>query len=540
MIAKTFKGGLTYEGAVATINYLLNHRVEGGTAKLIFGDVEITKRLILEASKRFKWSWSSGVLSFSEILDVVTIRKIIMEHQRVFFAGLREDQFHISYVLHVDKGRTELHYIAPRIELSTGKSLNPYIVTRDFRKKDLFQDFINAEHGLSSPKAIIKHSPIPENRKSWAIKKTNSKEIDEIVNGLIQIGGISCRDDVIDFLRENGFELNEEGYTYLSVVHEKIKTFNGEFKPIKLKGDFYGRNFTNSEELERSIRQKAEEARRPVETIRAELDDIVRKQSIYNAKRYSVAKRSKPGFVNHVERSTKRAGFGSENRQGREREGEAEREDSDRAREEELFTKIKRRVDVERIRRAVARSRAQGRDRKKREAERQRSLREFSEIFDNEFNSRVPAVDERVLQVASRRANRIDTIFREHYRPTEEDYRDIKNATVQRQVGQQIENTIQAIGNRIGNIFGEAKQSIDRNVKRIVEILKPRFEDRFEGWTYVEIKNMSGKAIDDVPDNVYRWYLKREREKNEVNKTRIVQESEKNTHKKTVGGKINL
>jgi len=43
----------------------------------------------------------------------------------------------------------------------------------------------------------------------------------------------------------------------------------------------------------------------------------------------------------------------------------------------------------------------------------------------------------------------------------------------------------------------------------------------------VEIKNMSGKAIDDVPDDVYRWYLKREREKEKENKTMIVQESEK-------------
>ena len=104
MLAKIFKGGLTYEGAVIMIAYLLNERVKRGLAKVVKGDSELTLRIIFQASKKFKWSWISGVLSFSEMLSKDVINSIIKDFERTFFCGMDQSQYNILWVLHIDKG----------------------------------------------------------------------------------------------------------------------------------------------------------------------------------------------------------------------------------------------------------------------------------------------------------------------------------------------------------------------------------------------------------------------------------------------------
>jgi len=105
MIAKTFKGGKTSTGARTTIEYLLNDRVAQGTSKLLFGDTDITLKLISQAEKKQKWSWSSGVLSFEELIkDRDTLDNIINDFEKTFFAGLEKEQYNILWVLHEDKG----------------------------------------------------------------------------------------------------------------------------------------------------------------------------------------------------------------------------------------------------------------------------------------------------------------------------------------------------------------------------------------------------------------------------------------------------
>ncbi len=140
MINKTFPGGRTYSGAEITIGYLLNERVEEGTSRVLRGDSDLTLAFIKYISRQNKWSWSSGVLTFSETLSDDIKLEIIDEWRKTFFCGLLSYQYNDLWINHEDKNRTELHYIAPRLETSTGLSYNPYFVTRDFHKKDLFQE----------------------------------------------------------------------------------------------------------------------------------------------------------------------------------------------------------------------------------------------------------------------------------------------------------------------------------------------------------------------------------------------------------------
>jgi len=284
MIAKTFKGGRTARGARATLLYLLNQRVAEGTAKLLRGDQEITQALISQAEKKQKWSWSSGVLSFEELIeDGQTIEEIMDDFERTFFAGLDKDQYDILWVMHTDKGRTELHYVAPRMELSTGLSYNPYFVKRDFAKKDLFQEHINLKYGLSSYKDSREVTPRPPRWRETAKKKDIRQAFDEALLPLVTEGIITSREELIYQLEEWGFELNRAGKEYISVTDK-----NG--KNHRLKGHIYAESFTSwagvEEQIERERATVANGVSRELTAVRAELDRIIEQQAHTNRERY--------------------------------------------------------------------------------------------------------------------------------------------------------------------------------------------------------------------------------------------------------------
>lgn len=286
MIAKTFKGGRTLKGALATIKYLLNDRVEKGTSKLIKGNISDTTELIKIASRKQKWSWSSGVLSFQESeLNNKSIIEIMNAFEKTFFCGFNKSEYDISWIQHRDKGRVELHYIAPRLELRTGKAYNPYFVKRDFKKKDLFQKYINARYNLSAPEDNPQLTK--QNRKPWAKdKKSLLAQIDDIVIEYIKDGLVESRDDIVYNLRELGLEIGglEETHKYLTVIQE-----NG--KKARLKGLIYGRNYDyigeKSKRAEReSIERTRAEDRQNAQKFRAELNEYISRQAEYNNSRY--------------------------------------------------------------------------------------------------------------------------------------------------------------------------------------------------------------------------------------------------------------
>jgi hypothetical protein len=360
MLNKTFSGGLTLQGALNTLAYLLNERVSLGTARVLDGDIGITKELIQLACSKFKSGWSSGVLSFEETISEDVMMEIIAEHKRMTFCGMSEDQYNIAYILHTDKQRTEIHYIAPKIELSTGKMLNPYYVKRDFKKKDLFQDYINAKYDLSSPKQEKSRELVKTSKKKWASKKsTIQKEIDEAVLGLVNQGVVQSRDDIIDFLRENGFEINRIRKGAISVLHEDVKRKDGSLDPISLKGAIYGEDFTDWGSLEKSIAREDKEARRGVAELKAELDDRIQRQAKFNGERYKARKATENKAVNPSESLTVRDGVGL-----RVRESGREDESHINKHEEELLREAERGVIYERHRTIAERSRRESEERR--------------------------------------------------------------------------------------------------------------------------------------------------------------------------------
>jgi hypothetical protein len=246
MVVQFFKGGRTFKGAKSAIQYLLNERVNDGTAKVFKGNSELTLKIISNNNR--VWKFTSGVISFEENYEQVKdkLDDIVKEFEKTFFPGLTKEQYNTFYVLHTDKGRAELHFIIPRTELTTGKDLSIYTHTKDLPKKDLLQQYINNKFELTNPLDKGKKRTLEMVTKWSNEAKELKKEIHSYVEKSFEKGLINSRDEIIELLKQAGFDV-KVSKKYISVKTNNMK------RAIRLKGVWYEESYTSNTELARKF-----------------------------------------------------------------------------------------------------------------------------------------------------------------------------------------------------------------------------------------------------------------------------------------------
>ena len=239
MICKIFKRG---RGRASGIDYLMSANDASGkprnpAAELIRGDISITKKLI--AGTKYAQKYTSGVLSWSENPDSIPpekINQVIDSFQNMVCAGLSNERINWLWVKHQDKGRLELHFVIPNVDLVTGKRFAPYYDRSDRPLYRAWERLTNALYGFSNPadpalkrKAVIPpHLPVD---KQQALALINGR-----MNILTKAGQIHSRADVILDLEKLGFVINRTGKDYISL---KDKTG----KKLRLRGAYFEETF---------------------------------------------------------------------------------------------------------------------------------------------------------------------------------------------------------------------------------------------------------------------------------------------------------
>ena len=247
MIVK-FLGNKGGGSAAATIDYLLGQNRDRSGAILLSGDPELTQRLADNLD--FQNRYTVGVLSFEENnLAHEQKEKIMQSFEETLLAGLDRDQYDITWIEHTDKGRLELNFVIPNVELSTGKRLQPYFDQADRPLVENWKQVTNFEFGLSDPHApekaqaikVLNSQNLPENIKE--IKQ----QIGEFVADQIAKGSIQNRKDVVQTLEHAGFEITRQTEKSIS-----IKNPDGK-RNIRLEGVIYeNRQFDQQFAEERS------------------------------------------------------------------------------------------------------------------------------------------------------------------------------------------------------------------------------------------------------------------------------------------------
>jgi len=239
------------------VDYLTADKDKDGVSRkvlpeVIRGDSDRTQKQI--DSLDFKYKYTSGVLSFApgEIITPEMEENIINEFETAAFAGLEEDQYNTLWVRHAHADHHELHFVVPRVELSTGKSLNiapPGKVSRELF--DTFRSKINAEYGLADPDdpSRAKDISLPDHiarikAKEGRTATEKKADIREVINGYVRErvdnGVIKNRDDVVTALKEAGFKIPREGKNYITVEDSET----GD--KYRMKGSLYDKEDFNS------------------------------------------------------------------------------------------------------------------------------------------------------------------------------------------------------------------------------------------------------------------------------------------------------
>ncbi|MGL2502876.1 relaxase/mobilization nuclease domain-containing protein [Helicobacter pylori] len=242
------QGGGDGDGSV---NYLLNERVKQGTAKVLKGDANLTKSLLLSLTQKHKAC--VGCLSFEESNIDESLKYELMESfENALLTESMQNRYNILWVEHTDKGRLELNFVIPRIDLEKQKAFNPYYHKVDLKRIDTWKDCINLKHAFTNPKDLEKqHNMQCHNTKTpqgKAIFK-NYKELDNYLYNAVTQGLLNSRAEIIELLQASNYEITRQGKDYISVK------LPNQQKAKRLKGIIYDERFTEQRLIEQELRE---------------------------------------------------------------------------------------------------------------------------------------------------------------------------------------------------------------------------------------------------------------------------------------------
>ena len=233
------------------IDYLLGKDRQREAARLLRGNPIATEALI-DGSPHAK-KYTSGCLSFEESdIDPEQKQALMDDFEKCLFAGLEVNQYDCLWVEHLDKGRLELNFVIPNVELTTGKRLQPYYHAADTKRVDAWRTIQNITYGFSDPDDPAKRQGFT---KAKDLPKAAAEAAEAINKGLEAYaldGQINSREDVVSVLESAGFEISR-----LTPNSISIKNPEGG-RNIRLKGQMYEQDFRFSKEFRAEITRRAQ------------------------------------------------------------------------------------------------------------------------------------------------------------------------------------------------------------------------------------------------------------------------------------------
>ncbi len=268
--------------------------------EILRGNPVITRRLI--DSLQFKHKYRSGVISFAP-RDAPTekeIEAVIDSFEKYAFAGFSKDAYNTLWVkhTHTENNRVELHFVTPRVELYTGKSLNiaPPGWHGYFKP---WQTSWNIKQGWARPddparKRIYEpgwQALINADREAKGLEPLADTRqlLTEYVLERVTAGLISNRDDIIDLFKEElGLEITRTGKDYITVKNSEMK------KGCRLKGELYEREFRPEFQATTEIRTRETSNSgvdsKELRAVRERIKSNYQYRTQYHQKRYGASK----------------------------------------------------------------------------------------------------------------------------------------------------------------------------------------------------------------------------------------------------------
>ncbi len=170
---------------------------------------------LIDAS-RHQWTYRAGVISFAaEDAPTEDQQTEVMDHfERLAFAGLDLTQYEVLWVRHTHEDRVELHFCTPRLELTSGQSLN--IAPPGYEKAfDSLRDVMNQRHGWADPMELERTQEVRDTIET-PTRAQGRDELHAWIQDQISVGFVIDRASMLDALVDAGFDIPRAGKAYLT------------------------------------------------------------------------------------------------------------------------------------------------------------------------------------------------------------------------------------------------------------------------------------------------------------------------------------
>lgn len=254
--------------------------------EVLRGNPDRTEALI-DAS-RHQWTYRAGVISFADS-DAPTEdqqAEVMDQFERLAFAGLDPEQYEVLWVRHRHEGRVELHFCTPRLELTTGKSLN--IAPPGYQDAyDSLRDVMNQRHGWADPMELERTQEVRDTIETPS-RAQGRDELHAWLQDQISVGLITDRASMVDALADAGFDLPRTGKAYITARDPDT----GE--RWRLKGEIFHENWQADpaeREAERGAGHDACGTRRldlvPAQDLQDRFEEHCGRRAAYHRERYA-------------------------------------------------------------------------------------------------------------------------------------------------------------------------------------------------------------------------------------------------------------
>lgn len=187
----------------------------------------------------------------------------------------------------------ELHFVTPRMELVSGRSLN--IAPPGYQEHYALRDVLNKQHGWNDPMAPERAHETVSIIES--VRRGDARELihDWIVQR-IEAGEIRDRSTMTEALTTAGFDLPRAGKNYLTVRDPETD------ERWRLKGELFREDWTREKTVDRAIEREAGKPSRSgsrldaiaLEELRDRLERSLEARGNYNRDRYPQLHRREP------------------------------------------------------------------------------------------------------------------------------------------------------------------------------------------------------------------------------------------------------
>jgi hypothetical protein len=285
------------------VGYLLSARdhkgkVRSSPPRILYGDPILVEAAI--DSSTHKRKYISGTVSFAaeEAPSEEQQAQIMADCEALWFTGIEEPGKRIPtlWVLHTDKGRVELNFLIPRLDLATGKSFNPCPPGCE-AAHDVLVDLWDEQHpNIINPRDKARSRDLKPQYFGKAV--ADKAAIHEYASAGIEAGLITDRESLVAYLVAAGMVVSRQGKDYITVQDE-----NGN--KARMKGAIYGSEFSastyiNSREItnETAAGARADRAidERALQTATEHFEQAIANRARYNLANYALpSERSEQG-----------------------------------------------------------------------------------------------------------------------------------------------------------------------------------------------------------------------------------------------------